>query len=111
MAAGSWTSLPVVWALLAAAGCSGPIAVSEPAAGPAAAAGEPGDLVYALPMTLVEVAGSRDAKGVVTYAVTPHLVPDPDARFRLRYQPSAWQDDGLSVTVDTSGLLNTGSRA
>lgn len=68
-------------------------------------------MVYALPMSLIEVSGSQDLRGAVTYTVAARLVADPDARFRLRYHPSGWRDDGLSVTVNEDGLLHTATKA
>ena len=72
---------------------------------------EPGGLIYALPMSLVTITGDRDSSsGKVTYTVTPSIVPDPGARYRLRYAPSGNTDDDLNLQVDKNGLL-TSTRA
>jgi hypothetical protein len=71
---------------------------------------EPGGLVYALPMTLVTVTGAKDDADKVTYTVTPSIVPDSRARYRLRYAPPGNTDNDLNLQVDKNGLL-TSTRA
>ncbi len=68
---------------------------------------EPGGLVYALPMSLVTITGDKDPSGKVTYTVTPSIVPDPGARYRLRYAPPGNTDDDLNLQVDKNGLLTS----
>jgi hypothetical protein len=67
-----------------------------------------GGLVYSLPMTIISVTGTIDAGGKISYAITPTLVPDTRARYRLKYHASGATDDVVGFTVDKNGLLTTG---
>jgi len=104
----------LAWTLigsLAASGCTYQIVSSQKVeeAGNSGTA-EPGGLVYALPMSLVTITGATDAAGMVTYTVTPSIIPDSRARYRLRYAPPGNTDNDLNLQVDKNGLL-TSTRA
>jgi hypothetical protein len=97
---------------LVLAGCTYRIVSSEkvgdrPADVPANA--ERGGLVYSLPMTLITVTAKKEGDSV-TYQVAPTILPDPNARYRLRYAPTGVTDDDISFQVDRNGLL-TSARA
>ena len=69
---------------------------------------EPGGLVYSLPQTIVTVSADADATtGRISYTVTPTIMPDGNARFRLRYAPTGFSDDTINIAVDEFGLLTT----
>jgi hypothetical protein len=92
------------------AGCGSRIVVSEPQSLPADSRnGEPGGLVYSLPQTIITVDGARDDKGQVTYTITPTIMPDAAARYRLRFTSTGFTDDDLNLGVDANGLLTSGT--
>jgi len=68
---------------------------------------ERGGLVYSLPMTVVSVTGTMDSNKNVTYAVTPSILPDPLARYRLKFVNNGWADEDLNLGVDNNGLLTS----
>gem|GEM_PF-3352737 len=99
-------------AAVMAAGCTQRLVISQPiATEPDAGDEERGGLVYSLPMTVIAVAGAQDrTTKAVTYTVTPAILPDPSARYRLKYGPSGFTDDDLNLATDSTGLL-TSSKA
>jgi hypothetical protein len=109
-------------ACVAAGGCTYRIVLSQDASKDAAAQpdaltgsansakAERGGLVYFLPMTLIAVSGEIKDE-VVKYTVTPTIVPDPRASYRLRYVPGSATDDDLGLSVDKNGLLSGATKA
>jgi hypothetical protein len=101
----------VITSWLLIAGCAQyQIVTSEPTAGPPPKldSAEPGGLVYSLPQTLVQVTATQDSDTrVVTYTVTASTLPDPRAKFRLRFSPSGETDNTLDLKVDSNGLLTS----
>ena len=94
------------------AGCTSRIVVSEPqAAAPSAGLGEPGGLVYSLPKTIVTVEATQDAGGKISYKITPAIVPDASARYRMRFTSTGLTDDDIKLAVDDNGLLTTTTAA
>jgi hypothetical protein len=92
----------------AVAGCAQPAFVSERIDAPMAGdKGEKGGLVYALPMTVLTVARTEDDKGNPAYRITPSVMPDQSARYRLRYAAIAAVDDDVKIDVDSNLLLTT----
>ncbi len=99
----------VVVATTFAPACTHRLLVSEPITNDAAAGdAERGGLTYSLPMTVITVAGVRDRDTqAVSYTITPSILPDPAARYRLKYTPSQYGDDDIDLKVDPNGLLNS----
>lgn len=97
-------------AALTAAGCSSRQTVQSQLIeeSPNSPEAEPGGLAYSLPKSVVTVRGEQDANGAVTYTITGAIVPDANARFRLRHVVSGWTDDDLNLQVDRNGLLTSG---
>jgi hypothetical protein len=94
----------------ALAGCAQPIVASDPlsqAGHPASTDQEAIGAVYSLPMTVVTIGSSVDAQGHQTYTITPSILPDNSARFRLRYIPTSLSDDSVTLSVDQNGLLSS----
>lgn len=93
---------------LFAQGCAERVAFSQAIEVSANSAGaEAGGLAYALPKTIVTVKAERAKDGTVTYTVTPSIVPDQTARYRVRYAASWFSDDDLTFQVDRNGLLTS----
>ena len=78
--------------------------------------------VYSLPKSLVAVTlkttpGTPAAvpadparpgtPAIATYSVTQAILPDKNARFRLRYRPTSLSDDSVTFGVDGNGLLSS----
>jgi hypothetical protein len=105
----------VAFALLA--GCSQTIVSSTPIPGGAENAPPTSDesvtAVYSLPMTVVTVSATPDATSTAanpkpsTYTITPSILPDNTARFRLNYVPTDLSDDSVTLGVDQNGLLSS----
>jgi hypothetical protein len=68
---------------------------------------EKGGIVYSLPKTVITVKGEKEDQKPATYTITPSIVPDQRARYRLRYASSAFTEDELNLGVDSNGLLTT----
>lgn len=99
----------VALACLMTASCEDRVVSSQPITGSPldTRLGEAGGLIYSLPKTIVSVTGSQDAHGQVTYGITPTIMPDSRARFRLRYAASSFSDDSVDLQVDKNGLLTS----
>jgi hypothetical protein len=41
------------------------------------------------------------------YTITPAIMPDQNARFLLKYSPGHFEDDNVTLEIDTNGLLKT----
>ena len=104
----AWAVLLVIL-VLPLVGCGGRVLVSEPVGSPTEA-GEPGGLVYALPRTLLRIeAEIPTGQSQVRYTFTPVIMGDATARFRARFDGSAWADNALDVQADANGLLTSGT--
>ena len=105
----AFTMSALLLAAAMAGGCTQRLVISQPIeTAPDAGDDERGGLVYSLPMTVIAVAGAQDkSTNAVTYTVTPAILPDPSARYRLKYGPSGFTDDDLNLGTDTNGLLTS----
>lgn len=94
-------------ALVLLSGCSGTIVKSESLTTSKTNAAENINATYSLPKTVVTVSATFDASKGATYSITPSILPDNSARFRMKYSPGSLSDDNVTLGVDQNGLLSS----